>query len=61
VVLKLSILSYNVLSTVNVKWEVPRGDWISLNTDGAMQNGIAGCGGVLRDNRGNWITKFPNI
>ncbi|MCI06283.1 ribonuclease H protein, partial [Trifolium medium] len=43
--------------TINVRWEAPSNGWISLNTDGAVQHGVAGCGGVLRDQH-NWITGF---
>jgi ribonuclease HI len=54
----VAVIMDKTRTTVNVKWEAPRSDWISLNTDGAVKNGIAGCGGVLRDHRGNWITGF---
>jgi ribonuclease HI len=33
-------------------------DWICINTDGDVQHGVAGCGGVLRDHRGHWIKGF---
>ncbi|GAU13699.1 hypothetical protein TSUD_348030 [Trifolium subterraneum] len=46
---------------INVRWEAPRNGWISLNTDGAVQHGVAGCGGVLRDYQGNWITGFSKF
>ena len=34
--------------------------WVKLNTDGSTQGnlGLAGCGGLLRDCHGNWISSF---
>ncbi|KAK2456152.1 Polynucleotidyl transferase, ribonuclease H superfamily protein [Trifolium repens] len=33
-------------------------DWISINTDGVVQHGVAGCGGVLRDHCEFWTKGF---
>ena len=34
--------------------------WVKLNTNGSVQGnlGLAGCGGLLRDWHGNWISGF---
>ena len=41
-------------------WEKPPRGWAKLNMDGASFGnlGLAGCGGVLLDEHGNWITGF---
>ena len=41
-------------------WEKPPREWAKLNMDGASfgNPGLAGCGGVLLDEHGNWITGF---
>ena len=41
-------------------WEKPPEGWIKLNTDGcaAGSMGLAGCGGVVRDSYGEWISRF---
>ncbi|MCH98228.1 ribonuclease H protein [Trifolium medium] len=46
-----------VHSTVNyIGWKPPDVGWTKLNTDGACKDmRIAGCGGLLRDNHGEWI------
>ena len=40
--------------------EKPPEGWIKLNTDGcaAGSMGLAGCGGVVRDSHGEWISRF---
>ncbi|MCI93568.1 hypothetical protein A2U01_0114866, partial [Trifolium medium] len=30
--------------TINVRWQPSDSNWISLHTDGAVQQGVAGCG-----------------
>ncbi|KAK4286586.1 hypothetical protein QN277_003122 [Acacia crassicarpa] len=42
------------------RWIPPPDGWIKLNTDGAVsvENRKAGCGGVVRDNKGRWISGF---
>ena len=34
--------------------------WYKLNTDGASESGVyrTGCGGIIRDEQGQWITGF---
>lgn len=40
---------------------MPEG-WMKLNTDGSSIGnlGMAGCGGVIRDDRGCWIAGLAN-
>jgi len=47
-------------TTQVVKWEPPPRGWRMLNTDGAARGtlGLAGAGGVLRDEAGTWIIGF---
>ena len=43
-----------------IRWEKPPDGWMKLNTDGSVigSKGVAGCGGVIRDDGGNWISGF---
>nr|GMC99849.1 reverse transcriptase [Ipomoea batatas] len=43
-----------------LRWSKPESGWLKLNTDGRRnrRTGIAGCGGVFRDDKGNWIEGF---
>jgi len=43
-----------------VRWEKTPHGWVKLNTDGAAagNTGLAGCGGLLRDEHGNWLAGF---
>ena len=45
---------------VTCRWEKPLEGWIKLNTDGCALGsmGLAGCGGVVRDSHGEWISGF---
>jgi len=45
---------------LSVSWELPPRGWWVLNTDGAVKGalGPAGAGGVLRDDKGEWILGF---
>ncbi|GAU29065.1 hypothetical protein TSUD_278210 [Trifolium subterraneum] len=43
---------------IDVKWCPPKENWICINTDGAVQQDVAGCGGVIRDQIGKWIAGF---
>ncbi|KAL0000220.1 hypothetical protein SO802_019822 [Lithocarpus litseifolius] len=44
----------------SIRWEKPAMGWKKLNTDGSVLGscGQAGCGGVVRDDQGNWIAGF---
>ena len=43
-----------------VRWERPEQGKLKLNTDGSAQGnvGLAGGGGVLRDDQGNWVLGY---
>ena len=43
-----------------VRWEKPCTGWLKLNTDGASMGnmGLAGGGGLLRDENGSWVGGF---
>lgn len=45
---------------VDVRWLPPPLGWIGLNTDGAskMEEGMAGCGGLMRNADGSWLCGF---
>ena len=43
-----------------IRWEKPPVGWMKLNTDGSVFGslGVVGCGGVIRDDCGNWLSGF---
>lgn len=43
-----------------IKWERPARGWVKLNTDGSSLGNpsLAGGGGVIQDEEGNWIVGF---
>ncbi|XP_050259191.1 uncharacterized protein LOC126704213 [Quercus robur] len=43
-----------------IRWERPPEGWAKLNTNGALctHSGSVGCGGVVRDDRGEWMAGF---
>ena len=43
-----------------VRWEKPPVGWSKMNTDGSVLGsmGIAGCGGIVRNNQGGWVAGF---
>ncbi|KAL0000416.1 hypothetical protein SO802_014197 [Lithocarpus litseifolius] len=44
----------------HIRWERPTSGWVKLNTDGSSLGnpGMAGSGGVIRDEEGNWLVGF---
>lgn len=50
----------NSIFKASEKWEPPPADWIKVNTDGAYSPATPGCacGGVIRDEQGNFIQAF---
>lgn len=61
---ELNALSYSAdhedANLYRRRWQKPLEGWYKLNVDGAMVIGSskAGCGGVLRNNRGEWIVGY---
>ena len=49
-----------IMITRPVHWEKPDPGWMKLNTDAVSNSslGIAGGGGLLRDDAGNWVMGF---
>ncbi|KAL4331797.1 hypothetical protein GQ457_07G021730 [Hibiscus cannabinus] len=45
---------------VTVRWSKPPIGWHNLNSDGALdsRDGVASCGGLIRDDGGAWIVGF---
>lgn len=44
---------------VFIGWDTPPPGWIKLNTNGGSRcNNEAACGGLLRDEHGNWLCEF---
>ena len=45
---------------VQVRWERPQMGWACLNTDDAAAGnlGQAGCGGLIRNEHGEWLCGF---
>ena len=43
-----------------VQWSKPVEGWLKLNTDGSVisTSGLSRCGGLIRDNAGQWIVGF---
>ena len=48
------------MTTKLIKWEKPASEWVKLNTVGSSLGnpGIAGCGGLVRDEDGKWVIGF---
>ncbi|CAJ2645452.1 unnamed protein product [Trifolium pratense] len=51
-----------VKEVVQIQWKPPSSGWIKLNTDGSCSNdGIIGCGGVLRGSEGEWLGGYAKF
>lgn len=45
-----------------IGWKSPEEGWVKVNTDGTSKaEGIAGCGGLIRDHRGHWLGGFAKF
>ncbi|GAU41583.1 hypothetical protein TSUD_271920 [Trifolium subterraneum] len=46
--------------TIFIGWKKPQEGWVKLNCDGAYKDTLelAGCGGLLRDSNGRWLTGY---
>ena len=55
-----SLRSPNRKINRSLRWERPPLGWKKLNTDGSWLRGAdrAGCGGIVRDDQGEWIAGF---
>ncbi|WCJ28598.1 Polynucleotidyl transferase ribonuclease H-like superfamily protein [Euphorbia peplus] len=47
-------------SIIMIRWAPPENNWFKLNSDGCSKGnpGLAGAGGVIRDNKSKWIFGF---
>ncbi|KAK9984218.1 hypothetical protein SO802_033743 [Lithocarpus litseifolius] len=48
------------LTLRSIRWEKPNAGWMKLNTDGSSIGtlGLAGSGGVIRDEEGKWVIGY---
>ncbi|KAK9991008.1 hypothetical protein SO802_025993 [Lithocarpus litseifolius] len=46
--------------TKHIRWEKPASGWMKLNTDGSFDDllEVAGEGGLIRDEQGNWVAGY---
>lgn len=53
-------MQHNGLAEALVSWIKPQLDWMKMNIDGSssLVNGLARCGGILRDSSGQWKGGF---
>ena len=53
----------NRMAIRQVQWEKPSTRWVKLNIDGSanVSAGVAGGGGLIRDDRGDWIVGYRKI
>lgn len=57
-ILELDVIPQIVRHGVWVKWEPPPLGKIKLSVDGAYKNGIMGCGGLVRNNKGEVLLHY---
>ncbi|GAU22839.1 hypothetical protein TSUD_282060 [Trifolium subterraneum] len=56
---KSGSMSQPVPTKCSLHWKPPKLNFVKLNTDGAcIDRKIAGCGGVIRGNQGEWLGGF---
>jgi len=55
-----SFIATKKMSLKSIRWEKPNIGWMKLNTDGVSSGslGLAGGGGVIRDEEGNWVIGY---
>ncbi|MCH86415.1 putative non-LTR retroelement reverse transcriptase [Trifolium medium] len=54
-----AVMSFSDHAIMNIGWQPPSGNYVKLNTDGpSKENSIAGCGGIIKGNQGEWLRGF---
>ena len=52
----------NGVRSMSIIWKSPSTNMVKLNSDGAGKyHKIHGCGGIIRDTRGDWIKEFSKF
>jgi ribonuclease HI len=46
---------------IQIGWSPPISGWVCLNVDGALRDGVIGCGGAIRGSDGEWINGFSKL
>jgi hypothetical protein len=46
---------------IQIGWSPPISGWVCLNVDGALREGVIGCGGAIRGSDGEWINGFSKL
>ncbi|GJY16262.1 VAN3-binding protein-like protein [Tanacetum coccineum] len=57
----ISVVSPNILRGKWIKWAHPHVGILKLNTNGSSRNGMAACGGIIRDYKGSALVAFSTI
>lgn len=49
-------------TNIHLRWQPPDNTWMTLNTNEAVNDSQkTGCGGLIRDEKGNWIAGFAKF